>query len=232
MKCGPCEKCGDEFEGEPLTFNGKIIFTPKICVECERIARESDAMEERQRAKRARKREWEKICPPEYEDTDQARLPPTAPLANVLSWRFGPEGLLCFGDSRTGKTRSCWVLVRRLWIDEGRKLEALTEVAFSITGQKLARTELDRWLTRLIHVPVFFLDDIGHAATSGRALEEMYHVIEQRTAHKRPIIATTQFSQDEMETKSKVTQHQKTIAAICNRLREFSRVVDFNRGKS
>ncbi len=110
---------------------------------------------------------------------------------------------------------------------QGIRFEAMSETEFSIRCSKHNRDRtLHEFLERLTRVPVLFLDDIGHSATTSKNLEELYHVIETRTSHKRPIIATTQFTASELVEKS-ADRHEKTIWAIVNRLREFCEIIPF-----
>lgn len=172
-----------------------------------------------------REARWLELCPEQYRLNDEEKIDRTA-FEQVTSWRLNPHGLLCMGDSQLGKSTSCWRLFEILYVLHAVPFLAITEAEFS---QKLSRTYRDSngagWLMQLCNVPVLFFDDIGHAASTSRHLEDLYFVVEKRTAWRKPIIATTQFRSDEFI--SRAGAGMKTIKAILNRLNRACTVVKF-----
>ena len=165
------------------------------------------------------------LCPSIYQETDEKKLP--QPYFELKHYALNSKGILCKGPSRTHKTRSCWMMLRRLHL-EGIKIIALTETQFAQESARLHRChEIDHWLKRLCFCPLLFLDDIGHVAANNQHLQELLHVVEQRTSWKRPIIATTQYTGDELKSKT-YTHAAKTVEAIVGRLREFCEVIEFS----
>jgi DNA replication protein DnaC len=119
-------------------------------------------------------------------------------------------------------------LVHKLFILEARTFVGLSEPEFSILREKYSRQgTLEYWLNKCIAADVFFLDDIGHAASTARHMEELYHIIEKRTSWNKPIIATTQFTLQDIEDKSGKSSTTKTAMAILNRLLSFCDKVQF-----
>ena len=73
-----CQKCKSLFDADDWMVN--------VCPLC------------------ARKARWLKLCPPDYQETDPARIS-CEKRARVLSWTYGRKGLLLVGPTRGGKTR-------------------------------------------------------------------------------------------------------------------------------
>lgn len=175
--------------------------------------------------KKIREARWLELCPEQYRLNDEEKIERNA-FEQVVKWRLNPHGLICMGDSQLGKSTSCWRLLEILYIHHAIPFIAITEAEFS---QKLSRTYRDSsgatWLNQLCSVPLLFFDDIGHAASTSRHLEDLFFVVERRTAWRKPIIATTQFRSDEFITRA--GPGMKTIKAILNRLNRACTVVKF-----
>lgn len=167
---------------------------------------------------------WETVCPSQYRENNVDIIDKSC-FTSVTSWDLGPMGLMCTGASRMGKTTSCWHLLHKLYVLKGIQFEALSEPEFAQKCQEMGRARgLDSWLKKLSSVPILFLDDIGHAATSSGYLSQLYIVVENRTKWKKPIISTTQFSSAELVDRGGA---KKTIEAILNRLKRASKIVVF-----
>ena len=195
-----CAQCGVPFASHPLLFEGKVLAVQRFCPDCVTRIDQSQA-EDRQRRESARLAEaWERICPTLYRDTDPARLGCTPQSrAKVLSWQYGPQGLLIGGPSRTGKTRLVYLLLARLHHLERRKVTALSSTAFSheisaLFGEGGGRGEA--FVNRLTRVPVLFIDDVGKGRLTERVEAEFFHVIETRTSERLPTILTTNLNGD------------------------------------
>ncbi len=186
-----CRICGCAFEQEAIEFNGRI-FAPSVCDPCtaardRELAAIRAADHQRQLAK-----SWACICPPEYAATNRDRLPHPELLDQVLAWRFGPTGLLLHGETGTGKSRCAYALLRREHFD-GRRVRAVSGFAMSAYPAKLmadSRKAAD-WLAECVRADVLLLDDVAKVKLSERVEEALFLIVEERTAHRRPIIATT-----------------------------------------
>lgn len=208
--------------GKINRIEGQPILIRTLCDTCDEANHALRILELDSAKMRERSEKFMNLCPQIYRESDPTRLP-AAQLRMILSYEVGERGLLCIGDSRKGKTRSAWALMRKL-VMQGYAIEAMTEVEYSIK-LKMFRS-IDEFRARLCAAPVFFLDDLGHVGAGQRHLEELYHIVEYRTSHQKPIICTTQFTGEEMGERS---GRNKTMAAIVNRLREFCDVIDFNK---
>lgn len=216
----PCKQCQNLTNTEHAeTFYG-------LCGDCytlrrkeenkglDRSGQDKSLMEERMA-------KWDMLCPELYRKTDPSFIDGIK-FADVTKWKFGQKGLMVVGRSRAGKTTSCWHLLHKLYVLQSHSFVAISEPEFSIQRDKSSRNgSLDQFLNQCIRADVFFLDDLGHAATNSRYLEELYHIVEKRTSWKRPIIVTTQFTREELEDKGSKAGSAKTALAILNRISCF-----------
>jgi DNA replication protein DnaC len=174
-----------------------------------------------------RMEKWADLCPEQYR-TGPTDFIDEAKFKAITSWNFGPTGLVAVGHSRKGKTTSFWHLLHKLFVLQGHPFVAVSEPEFAILRERQNRYgALDQFLDKCVHTKIFFLDDIGHAATGSRHMEELYYIIEKRTSWRRPILATTQFSRAELQAKAMKSGTAKTSQAILNRLTSFCRFVTF-----
>lgn len=226
-----CRICGCSFESDSFypdgskripglqEITGKAFFRRTLCDVCDDLEQDKKTETAKIERKQGQERSFASVCPPHFLEVLK-RLEPGKACESVASWKYNSRGILCFGDSRKGKTTACWALLSLLH-GQGFKFTALTETEFALEASENSKG----WLLSLVHVPILFLDDIGHANTSSRHLEKLYYVVDQRTKFKKPIIATSQFSETDLKAKSK--QGEKTLLAIINRLREFCQIVNF-----
>jgi DNA replication protein DnaC len=219
VKCRICEASIPPYQ---LKLYNEALCSAHLSIKLmrESAARDGDRSWEERRIR------WKELCPEQYRDNDVKRIQ-LARYEAVTSWKVNPQGLLCMGASQLGKTTSCWKLLESLYINEGIKFEAVTEAEFS---NRLSRSFRDSsagaWLSRLCKVPVLFFDDIGHSASTSKHLEDLFFIVETRTAWKRPIIATTQYTPNELIDASGMGG-KKTILAILNRLKRSCKIVQF-----
>ena len=217
-----CVQCKKSYDA--IAYNRKVITTGR-CVPCSE--RHVQNMKNSDSVLDARMHAWRSMCPPKYLDNDTSKIDSES-FNQVLGYKLSSRGLICLGASRRGKTTSCWRLLEKLWTFQGLKFMAMTEPEFSQLIAKNSRLKnLDTFLEDMCKVQLLFLDDIGHCATTTKHLEELYFVAEKRTAYKRPIISTTQFTSEEMTDKAHYAGGTKTVMAILNRLKDACDVVIF-----
>jgi hypothetical protein len=221
-----CKTCGQEFEPLTIKWGERAIFTPSHCPQCvETIKRQQQAAQaaEREAWRQARlMAEWERLCPVIYRATDSGRLP-QGPLAEVLAWEFGPQGLILYGPTAAGKTRAAYLLLNRLHC-EGRTIAAFRPGQFS---HDCATAFFDAtgpaWFKRLARMDVIFLDDLAKDKLTPRVEAELFNLIEARTAEARPILATTNTVGQDFEAMLSNDRGEPLV----RRLREFCQPVCF-----
>jgi DNA replication protein DnaC len=215
-----CNQCNDDVNFERWNFY------EGLCSRCHSWMKHNQSViNQDKKSMEARSNLWNELCPSQYRDNPIDVIDKDC-FEKVTKWKFGNMGLLCSGQSRRGKTTSCWHLLHRLYVLEGKRFEALSEPEFAQKCQEMARSRgVDNWLNHLSNVEILFIDDIGHAATSSGYLAQLYIVVENRTKWKKPIISTTQFSSEELISRSGTSG--KTTQAILNRLKASSQIVVF-----
>lgn len=225
-----CRECGATINFTvPPGLGGVFLrgLTPKICEKCTPIAEarwqaekdEADALAKNQ----ARAERWNEMCPPLYSLTDRSKLPKRA-LAAIDAWTFGPRGMAFAGKSGAGKTRSMLLLLQRILMETGKSVAYVPSSEFSHRVSRLASdkmSELDAYLGELCKVKVLLLDDIGKGRLTDRVESELYHVIEQRTAHLLPILFTANATGNDLKTMMSADRGEPII----RRLREFCDIV-------
>jgi DNA replication protein DnaC len=215
--CRRCEKSyivlDDRYRNESDEF----------CPDCRPMIRAERA----DQARGERLAEWARFCPPLYLEHDSAKYPVAAKpkLAEVLKWQYGAKGLLLHGESGAGKTRSAWELLRRLYVEESRRVIAFDAVSFShaITKHFGPDGDGDKWFEEIINVAVVFFDDFGKARLTDRGQAELFGIVEGRMAHCRPIILTTNFVGETLAACFRDDMGQ----ALVRRLREFCECIAF-----
>jgi hypothetical protein len=217
-----CRVCGQPLpDQEPLILFGRTFkIRPTVCARCEEDFKEP-----------SEPTRWERICPDEYQRTDVNRLKDelghrgydTTWLEPALAWQYGPRGLLVAGPTGAGKSRIMWMLLRRLIDREQRSFAWLNAVRFRSGLQAAARDgATDSFVLRLAGVQVFYWDDLGQTHLTGAASEMLLHIVEERTAGRRPILATTQYSAEQLEVQF---ERAEMGQAIRRRLNEFCSVL-------
>ena len=219
---GNCRVCGQPLpDQEPMILFGRTFkIRPTVCARCEEDSKEP-----------TEPTRWERICPDEYQRSDVTRLEhelghrgyDTTWIRSALAWQQGPRGLLVAGPTGAGKSRAMWMLLRRLLDQEQRSFAWLNAVRFRSGLQAAARDgATDCFTQRLAGVQVLYWDDLGQTHLTGAASEMLLHIVEERTARGRPILATTQYSAEQLESQF---ERPEMGQAIRRRLNEFCSVI-------
>lgn len=225
-----CKHCSDPFEGPEEIKFGKISIKPNYCPKCidaltalelETTKAKKAAMKDTKR--KEREQEWTRICPPLYLDSDMQRLP-TKPTAKVLCWKLNSKGLIVHGPTGRGKTRACFLLLRRLFLTDMVTVEIFHANRFAHEcAVNFGNQCGEDWIKRLSKVPVLFLDDVGKFKLTERVESELFGLVELRAANLKPIIATTNFVGDTLQ--QKLTEDRG--GPLVRRLKEFCDSVNF-----
>lgn len=229
-----CRFCGGTFPYNPIIGPFAIRAHPTVCDPCMTKIEEANETERKiiaaSRAEAlARKWEarWLDICPPLYRDTDMAKLPAeaAAKLPAVMAWKFGPRGLLLHGVTKRGKTRTAYLLLRRLHFADRILISAWDTGDWVNECSKRFRSgDGEEWTERQIRVPLLFLDDIGNEASGERGEGELFRVIKRRGEEMKPIIMTT--NKTGINLREKFREEDRG-AALVRRLAEFCECIGF-----
>lgn len=167
-------------------------------------------------------RRFAQICPTSYFETELDRLP-SAQWKTVSQWKPGGKGLLLTGESRTGKTRCAWMLIKKL-SEAGLRVTPFSPIGFSselVDSQVNGRGKA--FLDRVCGAELVFFDDLGKAKLTENVEASLFEVIEMRTAWKRPTIVTTNDTGESL----KARMSDNRGAPLVERIKEFFQVVEF-----
>ncbi len=204
-----CEKCGGNFNYPKSETN-----PPKRCPKCAGAVRKcfqcakpfdseipkrfcSDQCEEDWQEKKDNERAdkwWREVCPAGYRDTDVARLPNAIASKSVLEWSYGRTGLFLKGRTGTGKTRSIYLLLKRL-VREDCTVSFLRSSEFAREVVDRTKPEnaggiggFEEWFGRLQFVDVLVFDEVEKIKFTTRVESEFFDLLENRVSHNLPII--------------------------------------------
>lgn len=205
----PCARCGNDGPDVVLNMWG-------MCAECS-AARKVQALEER----------WASFCPPRFRATEFEKLPCQAASRRCMEWVWGPTGLLMHGETRTGKSRTAWLILKREMIEKGRSVAVLN----STSGIKFAATfsescaAAQAWVEHHQKVNVLLMDDSWKAKVTDAFENAVFSIVDYRSEYCLPIIATTNDTADTM----KVRMTADRATPLIERLKEFCVDVPFVR---
>ncbi len=208
-----CHACGKKWETDEPTPAPEYVYD-RECQPC--------------KITRLRER-FIKILPPIFVDTNPSLLPQPQ-LKQAMVWKYGRKGLVLDGETGLGKTRTAWLLLRRVLVDDGRdiKFAWFKDITF---GQELGiryRNETaEEWLQGLAKVPLLFIDDIGKMKLTDRAESELFGIIDQRCENGLPMIVTTNDTGESLKNRMDAANNAGRGAPLVRRLREFCEQIKF-----
>lgn len=190
------------------------------CPEC--VAHEGE--EQRKAIRDAREANWKRSCPKHFQQTDIAKLPAQEQVRLALDWQFGPIGLLLYGPTGAGKTRTAWLVLRNMYL-RGRSYEVLNSLAGLEYASKFSDSAavVERWVNDMIETDVLFMDDIFKNKFTDSFEGIIFSIVDRRTENGRPIILTAN------DTGSSLTNRMTDDRGepLVRRLREFCLSLNF-----
>jgi DNA replication protein DnaC len=234
FKTRACDECGKEFQYQPvfsiLDAMRELNVYPNCCDECKPILEERKRKEEEEDLKSYKAYEWSYFCPPIYLETDLSLLPKEQ-LKAATEWKpKGGKGLLLHGTTGKGKTRVAWEVLRLAYFKTPRdwylreKIVALTAAQFSRqSSDHAAGGKSEQWANRLCGAPWLMIDDLGKGRLTERNESDLFDILDQRFAYKRPVIITTNTVGDELQKRLDPDRG----APLIRRLREFCDCIAF-----
>lgn len=172
---------------------------------------------------------YDESCPKRYAETDSSRLNPE-PFKEALSWDHGQgDNLLLLGPTGRGKTRTAWLIVKNLMLEKQIKVCSVNDAEFVLeVGDKTMSGKLKDYVAGLCKPPVLFIDDLGKAIPTERYIASLYYLVEERHSHQKPVIVTSQLSEQELNKRfSSRDIPVSHAAAIVRRLKENCKVIKF-----
>ena len=216
-----CKICGVEFTApdDPILSR----FTP-FCQKCANDLREANLKEQQAIAERDSEIRWHSICPSAYRDTTIERLPNPAKAEEVLSWNYGAAGLLLHGQTRKGKSRCAWLLVRKVY-ESGKSVRVLDSMAGFQYGAAFANSgrEALEWIETRSKCGLLLFDDVFKVKLTDSFEAAVFAIVDYRITHQLPIIATLNDTGKTLAARMSEDRGEAFLA----RLREMCRVIQF-----
>lgn len=220
----PCKECG------VLHTSPRIV---RLCPDCFEKAQSADHEKiERERIAEALF-EWKRICPSEYQKTEETRLHPKL-RALSEKWRMKDgRGVGIIGDAGLTKTRTVFCLLKRVFT--GRYNSERRNLLLYLPATKLSwaasrqfdvddRTEARALLKSAKDTSILFIDDLAKERATAIVCKEIYDIIEYRTSRGRPIFWTSNFTGQKLV--DKFAGDGGHGEPIVRRLREFCDVLE------
>jgi len=186
-------------------------------------AREAKA---RQEARLAR---FMAVCDPEYQESDPAKIPNQNALRKVLAWKPGPRGLFLTGPTRHGKTRSVWMLLRRIMLTTDLRVRAYNGVKWSVAVSNAFREtdQTEGFLERIVSTDILLLDDLAKMGFTETQVRAIYGVIEERMANRKPTLITCNSTGKDLLNRLPPTWRGEDGESLLARVRESSENIQF-----
>jgi len=166
------------------------------------------------------------LLPPALIDTDPSRIPPL--LEPVLNWKPNPRGigLWIAGDTRTFKSRSLALLIKRL-VEERTPVTTFFHGAFHDDLLDCIRSSrsLRKWKRKIASIPVLAIDDLFATKLTEHAESTIFEILDSRVHAYLPTIVTTQATKAEAK---RMFASNKRHEAFYARIKEYFTLVSSN----
>lgn len=214
-----CTICGSQFQYIPIAE-----YIPRNCMECLQSIEDKTQISERMtKAKRERERKWNEICPHDcpYAQTDISLLPCRKQTETALAWQPGRKGLVLFGPTRRGKTRTLYLLLKQHYL-RGSSVRVFGPAEWGgCLADRQHKFTAEAWCADLLRYDIVAFDDFGKQKLSPKAEGEWFGVFEARIKAKKPTLFTMNHNGNDL---TKELKYGKEIVA---RMREFCTTIYF-----
>lgn len=189
----------------------------------------------RQEATAELRKTWEEICPDEYRaKIDPDKYPNFNQEAYRKAWRWDWEskrGLLLYGNSGGGKTRTMWRIVARE-MAAFRSVAVFSGQAFGRDAADAAREGRERAWHRELgrETDLVVIDDLGNHKFTPTFESALFDIIETRMSFRRPVIITSNYGPrdivnpgDKQDQKASegLFHNRRLASAVVRRLADF-----------
>ncbi|MDE2020031.1 MAG: hypothetical protein KGJ13_06835 [Patescibacteria group bacterium] len=216
-----CKDCAAAFQApeDPVLCRFTVF-----CPDCYRKNEEKWKTEEAARIAAERETRWAAICPPAYLLTERSKLPHPTKADEVLSWNYGPTGLILHGKTRRGKTRCAWLLVRKVF-ETGKSVRVLDSMSGFQYGGAFANSGRDAqdWIDSRARAGLLFLDDVFKVKLTDSFECAVFAIVEYRLSHQLPIVATLNDTGETLASRMSSDRGDAFVA----RLREMCQIIQF-----
>lgn len=134
---------------------------------------------------------FNRICPPLYQNTDPALLSAYSRSILTLPYPKNGQGALFMGKTRTGKTRTAWLLAQKWFTTAYRSLMWYNGGSFArAVADNYGRGTATEWHEDLKKTDIVLLDDIFKTRLTDAVQDALFSVVEDRMAYRLPTILT------------------------------------------
>lgn len=217
-----CRVCREPFELPPFVIAAKYVH---VCPSCSEKQAEEDQQTTLENAKHLKETRWKLLCPPEFQDTNPAKLPNPGKLDRVMNWQYQPKGLMLWGATGRGKSRCAWVLLKREY-DAGKSISALNS-SFGYEYSRrfvLSAADAVKWVDHQCFVDLLLLDDVLKVKLTDSVEQALFVIVNYRTEYQLPIIFTTQDTGDTLIARTS----EDRGGALVRRIREYTTAINFS----
>lgn len=221
-----CKSCSSPIEG--LDQDWLIEQKCNACYDEDYRNREIQIEKEKNLAERSRRRRhYMDICPKSFLKTKRKNLPGNQDtIIKILGWNR-KNGLLIYGPTGTGKTRTCWLLIKELIIDRGFRCFYFraTDLARKIESSSYADGNHNHLIGGLIDAECLIIDDLFKQKMTERQTIDLFDIIDGRMQNGSPSIFTTNETGETLLSKN----NPSLINPILRRLRDYCTKIRLNK---
>jgi DNA replication protein DnaC len=222
-----CTQCSKKFEREvPPECEGLPVF--KVCQTCINANAAERQAETVKRLAASGVARWLEYCPPAFQDTDLAKLPYPKVSAQVLAWEYQSRGMLLYGKTRSGKTRTAWLLIKKQF-EAGRTarvMDSMSGFEYAAIFGAGGAAALE-WVQARCRCSLLFLDDVFKVKLTESFEAAMFAIVDHRLNYNLPVIATLNDTGSTLSARMTGDRGEAFIA----RLREMSDTIHFKCGQ-
>lgn len=202
-----CKKCGvhlEEFKQECIAPDfGTGIFYPyfPVCEPClkrlEASAISPDEDEEFKSSdegkKSVRKKCFDEMCPPSMAETIISRIPDQQSYMKVMQKNIRSKGLKICGKTGMGKTRTMWMLAKKLMIENDRVVTVFSSIELKeyMAKSHTIANGYNNAMSSLLSPEILMIDDLGKEKMSQTWEQDIFHLIDRRCQYRKQIVLTT-----------------------------------------
>jgi DNA replication protein DnaC len=135
--------------------------------------------------------QWMSFCPPAFHDTDISKLPFPSVSMKALAWEHGKRGIVFHGKTRSGKTRTAWLLVKKHFTAgrTARVMDSMSGFEYAAIFTAGGQAALE-WVEDRAKCSLLFLDDVFKVKLTESFEAAMFAIVDHRFNNNLPIIVT------------------------------------------